>query len=757
MESTYLLGLAWIAGMLCRSLPAGSTWGWIWPLLVGILGAALSLRRPALLRTWLIAGLVGLVAWAYLGLRTPVPGPLDISLQAPQPRATLAGKVLTDPQETRSGRVRFWLQTTQFFPEQGQPQKAEGKLYVTMASDVLEDKDVHPGQTLEILGSLYVPSPCQNPGGFDFKSYLQQQGAFAGLSAYEVKVIDEGLSWGGWSFRRRIRSSLVQGLGPTQGELLVSMVLGSRAADLDFELGDQFRAVGMAHVLAASGFQVSLLLGVTLTLLQNALPWQKQLVGLGSLGLFLLLAGFSPPVLRAALMGLAFVVGMGESPAQKKLKLDPLGLLLLAAVFMLVIDPTQVTNLSFQLSFLATLGLMVGVNPLVARMPWIPQGIAEPAAITLSAQLWTLPLQLSVFGKLANYFLVANLLTLFFVVIISVVGFAVCGIALISPPLGALLARPLTVLIVPMMNLVGWIASWPGATFNTGTLSTLQSVLLYAPLVALTFWPAWRSRIRWQGTALIMAAIFWLPNLVWRGPAVKITVLATGRAPVMVVQSHQESVVINSGADEVVSYDLLPFLRGEGIRRIDHAIATTAEGLINGGWTQLLEEISIRNFWDGGGARVSGPYTQVLATVQASHAIQYQSLQPGDRIPTSSLLDLQVLHTAPLVLSLTTQPQSAESATWLLLGTADRNVQTSVLQNAAIRPAQANWIWWDASALSRELLEGLQIQGGVASQTGATPPEPWFQEQGRPLLNTGQDGAVCWHPGIDIYPCGACS
>jgi competence protein ComEC len=352
---------------------------------------------------------------------------------------------------------------------------------------------------------------------------------------------------------------------------------------------------------------------------------------------------------------------------------------------------------------------------------------------------------------------VANLLTLLFILILCVAGFFVCGVALVSPYLGSLLAAPLRFLLQPLINLVAWIASWPYATYYAASTSWAQCVLLYAALAALAFWPAWRNRIRWQGTALVMAAIFWLPGLVWRGPAVQITVLASGRAPVMVVQSQQETVVINSGSEEVVNFDLLPFLRQQGVRRIDHAIATTAEGLINGGWTQLLEEIPVRNFWDGEEARVSGPYTQVLAAVQANPSIQYQTLNAGDRIPTHSLLDLQVLHTGPLVLSLTAQPQSSQAATWLLLGTADRNVQTAVLQNTAIRPARAEWIWWDASALSRELLEGLQIQGGVASQTGTTPPEAWFQEQGRPLLNTGQEGAVCWHPGVDIYPCRACS
>jgi competence protein ComEC len=72
MERTYLLGLGWILGLLLRAWPAVSGWGWGIPLGLGLVGSLVYRQRPRLGRTWLAAGLVGCLAWAYLGWRQPV-------------------------------------------------------------------------------------------------------------------------------------------------------------------------------------------------------------------------------------------------------------------------------------------------------------------------------------------------------------------------------------------------------------------------------------------------------------------------------------------------------------------------------------------------------------------------------------------------------------------------------------------------------------------------------------------------------------
>ncbi|MDX2271521.1 MAG: ComEC/Rec2 family competence protein [Cyanobacteriota bacterium] len=747
MDNIYWLGLAWIGGLLARFLPSGETWGWIWPLLGALLGAGLARRQPRLLRTWLLAGLVGVIAWGYLGFRTPYPAPDDVSLSAPQNRAILVGKLTTDPQTTRSGRQRFWLEAQTLEQANEQSESVTGKVYVTIKPDNLpKQQTLDPGQILKLTGSLYLPSPAQNPGGFDFQKYLQNQGSFAGLSAYEVEILQPA-SWGGWVWRRRIRAALVNGLGQQQGELLSSMVLGSRAADLDYQIRDHFRQIGLSHVLAASGFQVTLLIGVVLALVKTRSPQQQRAIVLLGLGLYTLLTGLSPPVLRAALMGVAATFALTASESRRKLHLDPLMLLLLAAVVLLIVIPTWVNDLGFQLSFLATLGLMVGVEPISKRLEWLPVGLGAAVAVSLAAQFWTLPLQLSALGQMANYFLVANLITLPFVVVLSVVGFAVCGIALIAPPLGSLLASPLQFLLTPLINLVGWMASWPHATYYAGQVSWLQCVLCYGVFAALTFWGGWRQRVRWQGSLLLVAGILLLPNFL-PDPSLQITALATRDAPVLVIQSRQETLLINSGDPETIQQVVLPFLRRQGIRNLDQAIVTSSEGKLNSGWGELLKAgIGVRQFWDGGGgSSLSGGYAEALQAVQ-SRQIPYQVLQVGQQLSTRSGLILTSLYTNPLVLSLTL-PESANQGAadnWLLLGTAQPAVQTTLLSSPQL-PQGIPGLWWNGGLIQLSLLQRLGAQTGLVSGSNLEDSRAWFQESGRALFSTDTLGAITWTP-----------
>ncbi len=739
MERTYLLGLGWILGLLVRAWPAVSGWGWGIPLGLGWAGSLLYRRRPRLARTWLAMGLVGCLAWAYLGWRQPVAGPTDISLLAPQPQMSLVGTVLSEPRPTRSERRQFWLKAEQVLEANSSGRQVSGKLYVTASPEVLQGENLHPNQRVRLTGSLYLPDPALNPGSFDFQAYLRQQGAFAGFNAREVIPQPGGRGWGGWVLRRRVREAFIAGLGERQGNLLASLVLGSRAAQLDFDLQEAFREVGLAHVLAASGFHVSLLVGVVFVLTRRLPVRLQQGILLAVLGIYLTLTGFTPSVLRAAVMGAAAMLVLTEPRLEGKVRLNPLGTLLVAAVLLLLYQPLWITDLGFQLSFAATLGLLVGAGPIGSRLDFLPPAVATALAVPLAAQIWTLPLQVAIFGRIPTYSLLANPLLLILLVPLLVAGFGVAFVALLWPGLGSLLARPLTFLITPLINWVGWMASWPLSSYYTGRVSLLQCLLLYGALVALTFWPRWRRALRWQGTALIMAAILLGPRL-WPGPPVEITALASGRLPILAIQAEGRHLLLNSGDPRLAERTVLPFLRQQGLRRLEGAVAMTSAGSANGGWAILLSAFPVGQFWDGSGVNAaSESYLRSLGAVQAA-GIPYQVLRPADRIPFSKRLKLQAVHTNPLVLSL-----EAEGSRWLLLGSAGAPVQAE-LTGSPLLPAQIDWLWWDGGSVILDLLERFQVQAGISSGPVGEAVATWFRQKQRPLYIADRVGAVTWSP-----------
>ncbi|NJO98439.1 MAG: DUF4131 domain-containing protein [Pleurocapsa sp. CRU_1_2] len=277
-----IIGLAYIIGLLSTSLMIDSTSGLTLKrlamgsaILVALaafmaitlrVGFAIAQRRRSTValkikaRVWIVAVMVAIFAVGYFQLRIPQPKYNDISYQireSDRPLVHVRGTVLNEPRLNDRQRLKFWLKVVKVDDE-----VVSGKLYATLP--LLQGTGIYPGQQLSITGFLYLPSPPSNPQGFDFKQYLARQGIFAGIQGTEANFEDQKAGWGWWRLRQRIVWSQLQGLGSPLGQLVSSIVLGGKAVDLPSDLRDRFIAAGLAHVLAASGFQVSLLLGLIL-------------------------------------------------------------------------------------------------------------------------------------------------------------------------------------------------------------------------------------------------------------------------------------------------------------------------------------------------------------------------------------------------------------------------------------------------------------------------------------------------------------
>lgn len=218
-------------------------------------------------------GVVGFLATLYFQVRMPQPSINDISQFVDDNRkqfVTVKGQVDSVPHLTRSQRGQIWLKT-QEIDCLGKTIKVTGNLYVTVP--LLQSTGLYPGQEIVIKGILYKPKPASNPGGFDFQKFLQQQSTFAGMSGLQVKFdYREPPAWVLWQVSKHIVRSQARWLGSPEGQLVSSMVLGSKAVDLPYDIRDLFVRVGLAHALAASGFQTALILSLVLSLSKGLSP-----------------------------------------------------------------------------------------------------------------------------------------------------------------------------------------------------------------------------------------------------------------------------------------------------------------------------------------------------------------------------------------------------------------------------------------------------------------------------------------------------
>jgi competence protein ComEC len=756
-----LLSLTYILGLLFTAIlgfPARQpTWGSIAILAVGLMavGGIAAIAIPRAWRAgpkpqqWLAAGCVAAFAIVYFQLRVPQPGLNDISRFVPSEAVPASEQVMTVtgiveevPRLTRSSRTQLWLTATQLTEsEGGEAQSVTGKLYVTLP--ILQATGLYPGQSIEIAGTLYEPKPAANPGAFDFAAYLAKEGAFAGLSGRQVQVLNETQEspWGWWMLRQRILRAQVRGLGSPVGQLVSSIVLGRRAVDLPYDIRDQFIQAGLAHVLAASGFHVSLILGLILALTKRwGDRWQFGM-GLGALIVYVGLTGLQPSVMRAAIMGVGALVAL---VTQRKVK--PLGSLLLAATILLLFNPLWIWDLGFQLSFLATLGLLVTAPPITKRLDWLPPAIASLIAIPLAASLWTLPLQLYVFGMVPPYSIATNVITTPLITAVSIGGVISALVALILPPAGSTLASILWYPSRGLMELVEFFNQLPGSSVAVGTIPLWQLLLLYGA-IAIACIPYKERRRLWLIGAITLLLVI-LPIWQMRAATFQVTVLAADREQVMVIQDRGQVTLVNSGETDTANFTILPFLQKQGVNQIDWAVALNTQPQQRSGWLQVLDRLPIETFYDvaesrslsadAGETEPMPPEMSIASRVQTLQG-NYQPLSIGQLLSVGSI-PMELLEVDPWALQLRIRDRA-----WLILGDMMPDIQQQLAATGNLQPIQV--LCWSGGSLAPELLTVLKPEVAIAMSDTLNPETAQLLlNAGITLYWTGRDGAVQWTP-----------
>ncbi|MES1026181.1 ComEC/Rec2 family competence protein [Gloeocapsa sp. BRSZ] len=691
-----ILCLAFIAGLLSTTF----VWGGYAVLAIGIVASIFAKRlwrSSPKSHIWLIAGIIGLSASLYLQIRTPQPAANDISrlITNEQQVVAVQGEITSTPRLTRSQRGQFWL-TASWLGEN----KVTGKVYVTVP--LLQATGLYPGQRIAVSGVLYQPATATNPGGFDFRAYLAREGAFAGLSGRRVEIAQgqETPKWGWWKIRQKIVRSQVRWLNSPSGSLVSSMVMGGRAVDLPYDIRDLFVQVGLAHALAASGFQTSLILGVMLALLRRfSVLLQTGFAG-GTLLLFLGLTGAQPSVLRAVVMGFAVLVAIGT-----KRKVKPLGSLLVAATLLLLFNPLWIWDLGFQLSFLATLGLIVSVPPLVKHLDWLPVVIATLIAVPAAASLWTLPLQLQVFGVVPLYSLIVNVLSTPLISIISIGGIISAIASLIYPLAGSALAWLLYYPTYFLIRLVEFFAQLPGNSIAIGKISVLQLLIVYALIILAWLQPWWQKRSWLAGVMAI--GIVLIPMWHAQATVFRVTVLATSE-PVLVLQDRGKVLLVNSGNTNTVQFTVLPFLQQQGTNQVEWAIATDRK-TNHRSWEEINKRLPVRNFYTS---------TEKRTLVAGATKIQIDN----------DVLQLQI-----------------KEQTWILLDDVAPEKQQQLAFTKKLPRAQV--LWWSGEALEKEVIEAVKPEVAIASAIDIDSHAIALLKQNKiPLFWTGRDGAIQWAP-----------
>lgn len=291
-------------------------------------------------------------------------------------------------------------------------ERGDGKTRI-IASASLRDT-YHVGDIVRVTGLLKEPEPFDSDGGriFRYDQFLAKDGVFGLVSPAQVEVV--GQSRSAWlaflRFLERIKDAFIHAIGQSIAEpesaLAVGIIAGGKQG-LGTRLLDAFTVTGMLQIVVLSGYNVMIIAeGVLATL--RALPKRTALsIAAIVIALFVLAAGAGTAAVRAGIMALISLFARGTNRTYDVLRalFAALILMLLAEPLLLVFDP------GLQLSFMATLGLVLGSNLMEVWLVRIRNAtFREMLATTLAAQAAVLPLLLYQSGNLSFVAIPANLL-----------------------------------------------------------------------------------------------------------------------------------------------------------------------------------------------------------------------------------------------------------------------------------------------------------------------------------------------------------
>lgn len=426
--------------------------------------------------TWILIGIL-----IFLGLYSLLPrtaSPTDIDFYVALRKAVVTGTIIEEP-DIRAKTTRYTIAPRVILLPVTNTERR-----LTPSSRLLLITQKYPefvqGDILKLTGILEKP---ESFGNFDYPGYLSRFGIYASMNFPEISLVEKSrespslLS----SMRQFFESRLVRVYSTEPMTSLLEGLLIGQKRNLPETTEDSFRRAGLSHILVISGFNITLLISMIMAMLK---PFGKKISLFGSgfaILFFTLFVGASPSVVRAAIMGGLSLLALAVNRTRESFLA-----LLLAATVMAIYNPKILLfDIGFQLSFLATFGLIFVAPLLAPRLHWLPErfAIRDTMAMTLSAQLMTLPVimmnfeQISLVAPLSNLLIAGPIIPL-----TMILGFFGTLGGFLSIPFGKILGYPGALLVTYLDGVAVVTAQIPFSTLETPHLG---KPLLFALLVVL--------------------------------------------------------------------------------------------------------------------------------------------------------------------------------------------------------------------------------------------------------------------------------
>jgi len=341
------------------------------------------------------------------------------------------------------------------------------------------------GDKIQLKGKLESPAELSD---FNYKDYLLKDGVRTVSYYPEIKLIENkkfSFLGGILEIKEKLRETNKKILPFPQNEILTAMILGN-AQLIPENIKDDFSKVGIIHILSISGMHISIIIGVLAGILsKSGLSRSTFLIVSIFLIFYVVLVGLPASAIRAGIMGSVLLLA-----GKAKREYSAERALTLAAFLMLALNPMLLRyDIGFELSFLAVLGIITTTSFFEKILKFLKfDWLKKAAAVTLAAQVFTLPILVYDFGIFSTVSPLANMLVVPLLPFIMFGGFIAMLGGLISEWLGIFLAFPTYLIIKYTTWLSEFLANSPWSFQTISNLHIFWVIFYYILLLPVAFW-----------------------------------------------------------------------------------------------------------------------------------------------------------------------------------------------------------------------------------------------------------------------------
>jgi len=493
------------------------------------------------------------------------------------------------------------------------------------------EQNIGYGDVIRFEGRLKKPLPVQNPGGFNYRNFLKRKGIYF-ITYLKEGAIDPIGHLRVNPFLRRLfsiktycKNAISKNLDDIHGALLQGLILGLRG-DIPRDIKKIFSDAGVIHILAVSGLHVGIISFFLFILFRSLhIPFNISIfLTCALLIVYAFLTDLRPSVVRAAIMFIFVMLGM---LGQKRVTL--LNIIAASAILILIINPLDLFDIGFQLSYAATFSIVILYQKVYEFFPKrlktnkiFRNFVIAPFSVSLSAQLGAAPIVAFYFFKVPVIAPITNIIIVPLVALVIPAGFLTALGNLVHPLISKILAGTNWFLLHLIIKISMFFSDIPHLLLWVKRPVFLFFLLYYPTLFTFFLLPV-KKKIKFSVFAFLVILNIIIFTGLWKIGHPRLIVdfldVSQGDAAVLEFPNNEICIIDGGRCSEYIDYGervLTPFLRSRGIKRINTVIATHPDVDHYGGLITLLENFNVEKLLINGALKTTFLYRKLLDTAE---------------------------------------------------------------------------------------------------------------------------------------------